>query len=610
MTSPPASEVAHEEDLYNVLNISPLALPSEIPPAYRRAALVAHPDKGGSAEAFQLVTRAFEVLACATSRQSFDQSRNRGSFLAAKDVVTASESDVRGSAKRPAATPGAPQKKQRSDPGSKASAPPGPSQPHRVNSNHPQVLPESTLSKALCNLKKVLHAMCIEHRREAISRMVLRVRRTLLIFMETEKRMQAAIVDVEKRAEGHAIQGMLPLENVIGNSCCKGVGCAGETNKENTTVECTSTSESKSVALKAQNFTLSQVTQVSCTESESESESTAAHAEVACGRRFDLPSRADISQWKQEVATSAMPKIQRDPRYKNSKYKAQLHIKSLRIYSKSRTTIDSAIDDQIILMQIRLAWMTAWRASADMWEQHPQRFASLLEGVVAANGTSGSEMGIKAFVSMQVRPWLGNKCFIISPVMELTEALELQARLFRARRMSWLDFRAEWVKLMQRKRCAHSKVHSAEEAERIADAAYKQHQIFLKKRMEELKKRSEARSLAQKLRQEKEEHERNIRWYERERQKKERQVERQKLLQARSERCRVKKYVFLEKQLAKAVRAVERALDKQARSKARSDAREKIRKASKEKRPSKGKQTSFHTPASTFFKYSNSCRNL
>merc|ERR1711904_584780 len=164
----------------------------------------------------------------------------------------------------------------------------------------------------------------------------------------------------------------------------------------------------------------------------------------------------------------------------------------------------------------------------------------------------------------------------------------------RARRMSWLDFRAEWVELMQRKGCAHSKVHSAEEAERIADAAYEQHQIFLNKRMEELKKRSEAGSLAQKLRQE----------------KKERQVERQKLLQARSERCRVKKYAFLEKQLAKAVRAVERALDKQARAKARSDAREKVRKSSKVKRPSKGKQTSFHTPASTFFKYSNSCRNL
>merc|ERR1719389_1002538 len=167
-----------------------------------------------------------------------------------------------------------------------------------------------------------------------------------------------------------------------------------------------------------------------------------------------------------------------------------------------------------------------------MWEDHPEQFASVCKNILVANGTSESELGIKAFVSMQVRPWLGSKCFIISPVMELTEALELQACLLRARRMSWLDFRAEWVELMQRKRCAHSKVHSAEEAERIADAAYEQHQIFLNKRMEELKKRSEARSLAQKLRQEKEEHERSIRWYERERQKKERQVERQKLLQA------------------------------------------------------------------------------
>merc|ERR1711904_510700 len=122
----------------------------------------------------------------------------------------------------------------------------------------------------------------------------------------------------------------------------------------------------------------------------------------------------------------------------------------------------------------------------------------------------------------------------------------------------------------------------------------------------------EARSLAQKLRQEKEEHERNIRWYEREQQKKERQAEHQKLLQARSERCRARKYASLEKQLAKAVRAVERALDMQAKSKARSDAKEKVRKACKEKqRPSKEKKSRVLTPASTFFfKYSNLAHSL
>merc|ERR1719265_2956751 len=66
-----------KKDLYAVLNISRFAPSAEIPPAYRRAALLAHPDKGGSGEAFQLVTHAFEVLSCENSRKLYDQSRGQ-----------------------------------------------------------------------------------------------------------------------------------------------------------------------------------------------------------------------------------------------------------------------------------------------------------------------------------------------------------------------------------------------------------------------------------------------------------------------------------------------------------------------------------------------------
>jgi len=257
--------------------------------------------------------------------------------------------------------------------------------------------------------------------------------------------------------------------------------------------------------------------------------------------------------------------ISRDQRYKLSSYKAHLHIKSLRIYTKSHSAIEMAIDHQIILMQIRLAWMAAWKVNADIWEENPEKLASVYKHVLATNSTSESKLGLKAFVSMQVVPWLGRNCFIISPVMDLVEVLELQAKLLCARRMSWPAFRLEWVQLMQRKKHYHAKVRSAAEAEGVADSAYQCHQMFLRQCIQERKMRKEARSVAQQQRREKEKREREMRWYARERRKKERQIERQKLLGARIERQTAKKMACLEKRLAKAVRTVERALDLKAR---------------------------------------------
>jgi hypothetical protein len=50
------------EDLYALLNTKPTSNLSEIRRAYRHAALLAHPDKGGNAQAFRTIKLAFEVL--------------------------------------------------------------------------------------------------------------------------------------------------------------------------------------------------------------------------------------------------------------------------------------------------------------------------------------------------------------------------------------------------------------------------------------------------------------------------------------------------------------------------------------------------------------------
>jgi DnaJ domain/Regulator of chromosome condensation (RCC1) repeat len=57
-------------DAYTLLGLSPAAATEEISPAYRRAMLVAHPDRGGTARWAQLVNCAFDVLS--RHRQDYD----------------------------------------------------------------------------------------------------------------------------------------------------------------------------------------------------------------------------------------------------------------------------------------------------------------------------------------------------------------------------------------------------------------------------------------------------------------------------------------------------------------------------------------------------------
>lgn len=71
------ASVLADRDLYAELGVSPDARPADLQSAYRRAALTAHPDKGGSAAAFQQLTMAFEVLSCPCTRDSYDHQREQ-----------------------------------------------------------------------------------------------------------------------------------------------------------------------------------------------------------------------------------------------------------------------------------------------------------------------------------------------------------------------------------------------------------------------------------------------------------------------------------------------------------------------------------------------------
>lgn len=67
-----------ETDLYDTLEISPTATQAEIKKAYRRLALVHHPDKGGDQEAFKKITAAHEILSDEEKRQVYDTHGKNG----------------------------------------------------------------------------------------------------------------------------------------------------------------------------------------------------------------------------------------------------------------------------------------------------------------------------------------------------------------------------------------------------------------------------------------------------------------------------------------------------------------------------------------------------
>jgi len=63
-------------DLYKLLGITTNASQDEIKKAYRKAALSAHPDKGGSEELFKKISYAYFVLGSDEKRSEYDENYN------------------------------------------------------------------------------------------------------------------------------------------------------------------------------------------------------------------------------------------------------------------------------------------------------------------------------------------------------------------------------------------------------------------------------------------------------------------------------------------------------------------------------------------------------
>lgn len=62
---------------YRTLKVATNATPEEIKQAYRKAAAIHHPDKGGSAAMFQEIQTAWEVLKDPDKRKAYDEAESK-----------------------------------------------------------------------------------------------------------------------------------------------------------------------------------------------------------------------------------------------------------------------------------------------------------------------------------------------------------------------------------------------------------------------------------------------------------------------------------------------------------------------------------------------------
>lgn len=79
-------------DLYDILSINNNASPEDIKKAYRKASLKHHPDRGGNAEEFKKINRAYEVLSDPIQKREYDY-KQKNPFFKKENIFNNNEMD-------------------------------------------------------------------------------------------------------------------------------------------------------------------------------------------------------------------------------------------------------------------------------------------------------------------------------------------------------------------------------------------------------------------------------------------------------------------------------------------------------------------------------------
>lgn len=363
------SGVLAAKDLYAELGVCPSTRLADLQSAYRRAALKAHPDKGGSAAAFQAITVAFEVLSCPRARDLYDLQREKKHHLGSSPVTKADAAPEKSGVKRAAPKPAASQKGRRTK---SDSAP---------------------CKRALLRAAKA--AKEASRCRTAMTRMACILR---------------AVRQVSSTRLRQMLEGLQPV-------------------------------------LKA----------ALLTHMKTQAAEPAATAEEPSKTPSATPSEG--FHWGTSIRTI---KHAQAPRYQ-----PQLRMRHLRLQTRVQPDMETALHHQTGLIHASNA-VTA--AGVGVWED-TDRFCKIFEAGLLETGLALDSLDLRVYIFMRADEMFSRPAVITSPVMSLASALEVHARLARARRESWEQLRATWVPLMRSTQRAKRTALSDSEACAIANRA-------------------------------------------------------------------------------------------------------------------------------------------
>lgn len=368
--------------LYEVLQVPRAADAPTLRTAYRRAALLAHPDKGGSKEKFHLVALAFDTLSKQVSREV------RSRFHSPRDPQTPGQPDASSERMdgqgRPHTGAGGGERAVRA----------------RRSRHGRGAAPASALrkSRAVGRLRSVLQSLDGATRREAVAALEPQIQRALLAYMLAQK---AGGDEVNQRTS--ASPGSVP------------------------------------------------------------------RVEIADLGRESRQHSSNIGSHGARCPQSGVVGVHRIGAF----YRASVAVANLEIYSGLRPRVGIAIDEHIILMQLREAILLEIDTGSKHTQQLDENILKVCRECLAKNGTSEREIQLRAKVRVRATQWIGS-ARISSPTLPFETAIRLRSRLLRSKQSSWQSFRAECIALWQGERCFHGKRsrRTPQEAEAMAEKGW------------------------------------------------------------------------------------------------------------------------------------------
>eukprot|EP00928_Gymnodinium_smaydae_P041598 TRINITY_DN2812_c0_g1_i2.p1 TRINITY_DN2812_c0_g1~~TRINITY_DN2812_c0_g1_i2.p1 ORF type:complete len:550 (+),score=64.67 TRINITY_DN2812_c0_g1_i2:57-1706(+) len=431
-----------DNDLYAVLGVDEGSDFSAIRTAYKRAALAAHPDKGGTAERFRLVAHAFEVLSRKASlADCVNSTRTRlpGSNVSDREGTSNIKKQSR------ATSSGACAKSRAQAQCSGVQAPTQASEFDSARDRQHAV--QLRLDIALSRLRSALQAVTAKDRKVMIVEFDSVVREVLLTFMSAESRRSSSTTLV-------AMQPTSPLSE----------SCSSSAESDD---EMDSVGEEDLLALEnledigaTHEYLIEEVGRPSpqqCMEGSSDSWQR-------------QPHRGSSDSWQGQPHRFRTPGVQRDASF--TRYRAHIMWKCIEFYTRYQASFEVAVEHHTILAQLRYAVGKAFACHSDQID-----IVSICNDVFSGNGTSAEEVGLRCFVRFAARYHLGSTA-IISPVLPLTEAFSLQQRLTDARAAGWPTLREEWLTLLTTRgsKIKSRKPRSREEAETLVDRVKSTHE--------------------------------------------------------------------------------------------------------------------------------------